>query len=162
LEPPRPSSKRKSEPSLSARALRLLARRDHTRVELERKLASFTDDPAELGALLDDFGARGWLSDARATEHLVHAKRTRFGTGRIRQLLVQRGVPGDLIASAVENLKESELAAARAVWSRKFRAAATTSAERARQVRFLQGRGFSLDVAMRVARSGAEEDEGSL
>jgi regulatory protein len=158
-QPPSPSKKPKTELSLGARALRLLARRDHTRAELERKLAPYVDDPAELHALLDDFSQRGWLSDTRAIEQVIHAKRARFGAARIRQELVGRGVPADLIGPALENLKASELAAARAVCTRKFKTAPQTAAERARQVRFLQSRGFSMDIALRAIRGGDDDGD---
>jgi regulatory protein len=153
--PPPPPSKRNNEPTAAARALRLLARRDHTRLELERKLAPHVEDPAELQRLLDDFTARGWLSEARAAEQIVRTKRGRFGLARIRQALIEKGVPADLIATSLHALKETEVEAARGVWSRKFSATAATTAttaERARQVRFLQSRGFSVEVAMRVVR----------
>ena len=156
--PPPPPSKRK-ELSLRARALQLLARREHTRAELERKLGPYAEDPAEVLAVLEDFNARGWLSESRAVEQLVHAKRSRFGTARIRQALVAKGVSSESMAPALENLKETELDAARAVWTRKFKTAPATAADRARQVRFLQSRGFSLDIAMRVVRGACEGDE---
>ena len=150
----RPSrSKRKAEVSPSARALRLLARRDHTRVELERKLAPHVQDAAELQALLDTFSARGWLSEQRVVDQLLHAKRSRLGTARIRQALIEKGVSQDLIGPALESLRETELDAARSVWARKFRTVPRDAAECARQVRFLQSRGFSVEVAMRVVRS---------
>jgi regulatory protein len=139
--------------------LRLLARRDHTRVELERKLAPYAEDPAGLQSVLDDFTVRGWLSESRAVEQLVHAKRSRFGTARIRQALMARGVASEVMAPALESLKETEVDAARAVWTRKFKTAPGTAADRARQVRFLQSRGFSLNIAMRVVRGAREEDE---
>ena len=159
MEQRRSPSKRKAQPGLRARALRLLARREHTRLELERKLAPHVDDdPQELSALLDDFVERGWLSEARAVEQLVHAKRKRFGSARIRQALIEKGVSPALIAPALEALKESEIDSARAVWSRKFKVAAADRAERARQVRFLQSRGFSLEVALRVVRGGSTDE----
>ena len=139
--------------------MRLLARREHTRRELETKLARHVEDASEIRRVLDDFTARGWLSEARAAEQLVRAKRGRFGAARIRQTLADKGVPHDLIASSLAGLKDTELDTARAVWARKFKAAPETSAERARHVRFLQSRGFSLDLAMRVVRdSGREEN----
>ena len=150
---PQSPSKRRTEPSPAARALRLLARREHTRLELARKLEPHFEDPAELQALLDDFTARGWLSEQRAVDQLLNAKRSRFGAARIRQALLDRGVAEDLIAPALAGLKESEPDVARIVWTKKFGGAPRTTAERARQVRFLQSRGFSLDVAMRVVRS---------
>ena len=139
-------------PSLAARALRLLARREHTRLELERKLAPHVPDSAELARLLDDLAARGWLSEARFVEQLVHAKRSRYGGARIRQTLMQRGVSEELIAPALAALKGTEVERARSVWSRKFRAPPSSTLERARQIRFLQSRGFSVEVAMRVVR----------
>ena len=153
-----PSSKRKTELTPRARGLRLLARREHTRLELERKLAAHVESPAELQALLDDFTARGWLSDARAVDQLVQAKRGRFGAARIRQALAGKGVSGELIGSALANLKHTELDAARAVCARKFKTAPLSAAERARQIRFLQSRGFSVEIAMRVVRRVASHD----
>ncbi|HUP95082.1 MAG TPA: recombination regulator RecX [Burkholderiales bacterium] len=139
--------------------MQLLARREHTRAELERKLAPYAEDSAEVQSVLDDFSARGWLSESRAIEQIVHAKRSRFGTARIRQALMAKGVSNESMAPALENLKETEVEAARAVWARKFKTAPGTAADRARQVRFLQSRGFSLDIAMRVVRGAREEDE---
>jgi regulatory protein len=150
---PRSPSKRRTEPSPAARALRLLARREHTRLELARKLGPHFEDPAELQALLDDFTERGWLSEQRAVDQLLNAKRDRFGAARIRQALLDRGVSEDLITPALARLKESELDVARMVWTKKFGTAPRTMAERARHVRFLQSRGFSLEVAMRTVRS---------
>jgi regulatory protein len=161
----RPSrSKRKAskEPSPAARGLRLVARRDHTRRELAAKLSPHVEDPAELEALLDDFTARGWLSEARVVEQVLHTKRGRLGSARIRQALLQRGVSEALIAPALQSLKASELQAARAVWARKYRVRASSRPEQARQVRFLQSRGFSLEVALRVVGGRADgEDEGA-
>ena len=149
----------RSADDLRARALRLLSRRDHTRLELKQKLTLHVEDPGELEALLDEFTARGWLCESRVVDQLVRAKRARFGPARIRRALIEKGVPEALVARALANLRETEVDAARAVWAQKFGTPAGTSAERARQVRFLQSRGFSLDVALRVARSnGASED----
>jgi regulatory protein len=153
----KPKSKPSSELTLKGRALRLLARREHTRRELEQKLAAHVEESAELSALLDHFTARGWISDARFVEQLVHAKRARYGPARIRQLLTARGVADELITPAICALKETEVDAARAVWSRKFRTPAGNAEDRARQVRFLQSRGFSVGAAMRVVRAAAEE-----
>ena len=163
MERPPPSKRKERKPaSPAARGLRLLARREHTRRELAAKLLPHVEDPAELEARLDDFTARGWLSEARVVEQVLHSKRSRFGPARLRQALLQRGVSEALIAPALQSLRESELQLARGVWARKFRVAAASPADRARQVRFLQSRGFSLEVALRVAggRAGGE-DEGA-
>ena len=154
-----PKSKPRAELSPAGRALRLLARREHTRRELEVKLGPHVEDAEELHALLDDFTARGWLSEARAVAQLVNAKRDRLGAARIRHALMQRGAPEELIDSALAGLRESELDRARNVWARRFDAPPPDAAERARQVRFLQARGFSVEVALRVVR-GRTRDSG--
>ena len=153
-----PRSKPKNSPELTprGRALRLLARREHSRAELERKLAIHVEDKAELSALLDELTTQGWISETRVVEQLVHAKRGRYGPARLRQLLLAKGVSAELISPALSKLKSGELSAARSVWSRKFRALPQSREERAKQVRFLQGRGFSLETAIRVV-GGREE-----
>lgn len=136
--------------SLRARALKLLARREHTRLEVERKLAADGGDPGEIAAVLKEFEARGWLSESRVTEQLVHARKSRFGARRIERDLRERGVSGEAVSAALSGLKEGELERARAVWQRKFKRQPAGAAERARQIRFLQGRGFELDIIFKV------------
>ena len=146
------------EPSLRERALRFLARREHSRAELARKLAPHAGDSAEIDGVLDDLESRGWLSERRVVEQLVHARRRRFGTRRIERELLDKGISQDSVAAALPQLKEGELEAARSVWLRKFGGRQPgRPAERARQVRFLQGRGFDLEVIMKVIR-GAEDE----
>jgi len=142
--------------NLRPRALKLLARREHTRRELARKLAAEAEDPAEVDAVLDEFERRGWLSEARVTEQLIHARKARFGPRRIVRELRDRGVSEEALSAVLPALKEDELERARAVWQRKFKRAPAAAAERARQVRFLQGRGFELDVIFKIIKG--EED----
>lgn len=152
--------RKKPELSLRARALQCLARREYCRAELRGKLLPHvqTDEDGEsvqsaaLDALLDDLTFRGWLSDERAATQLVHAKRSRFGTQRIAHELRQKGIAENLISDAMPQLKETELEAAREVWRKKFGAAPQDEKEKAKQVRFLQSRGFSLDVVFKVLR----------
>lgn len=154
-----PKSRPEREPGLAARALRLLARREHTRRELAAKLAPHSDDPGALDALLDEFVARGWLSEARAVDQLVSAKRGRFGAARIRHELERRGVSDEAMAGALDALKPSELERASAVHHRKFPDPAGDASDVARRIRFLQSRGFSVETALRVVR-GARPDPG--
>jgi len=148
------------EPTLRGRALKILARREHSRAELARKLAPHTEDPAEIEAVLDDCEKRGWLSEGRVVEQLVHGRRSRFGTRRIEQELQRKGISAEAIAAAAPALKAGELEAARQVWLRKFGGKVPRgAAERGRQARFLQGRGFDFEVIMKVI-GGKNEDEG--
>jgi regulatory protein len=158
--------RKKSELSLRARALQCLARREYSRAELRAKLLphvrtedDFVQSPQiDLDALLDDLTTRGWLSDARATTQLVHAKRSRFGTQRITHELRQRGIADELIEAALPALKETELDAARDVWQRKFGIAPQDAKEKAKQMRFLQSRGFGFEVILNVLRTTETED----
>jgi regulatory protein len=144
-------------PSLRERALKLLARREHTRLELARKLSEHAQDREEVERALDECEARGWLSEARVVEQAVHARRSRFGARRIERDLIAKGVAGEAVAAAVSRLKTGEVDAARAVWRRKFGGALPrTGPERARQVRFLQGRGFELEVIFKVIEGDEE------
>jgi regulatory protein len=139
--------------------MQYLARREHSRAELRDKLLSHVQEDEDIEALLDDLGARGWLSDERAAAQLVHARRGRFGVQRIAHELRQKGIADSLIDQALPQLKETELEAARAVWQKKFGTLPRDQHERARQVRFLQSRGFSMDAifkVMKIADSAGE------
>jgi len=154
--------------SLKTRALQYLARREYSRAELAAKLrpyAQIEDDfeqlqPVDLDVLLDDLTARGWLSDARAATQLLHARRPRFGTQRITHEMRQKGISDELIGQALPALKETELESARGVWQRKFGILPQDDKEKARQIRFLQTRGFGFDVIFKVLRDAeADQDE---
>ena len=143
--------------SLRARAIRLLARREHSRHELARKLAAHAQDSAELESVLDGLEAQGWLSERRVVEQVVHARRRRFGARRIARELTEKGIGEETVAAALKTLEKDEVESARAVWRRKFSQAPRTAADRARQMRFLQGRGFSFDTIMKVLKGEAEQ-----
>jgi len=144
--------------SLRSRALKLLARREHTRAELARKLADYAEDPAGLESVLDDFERRGWLSERRVVEQMVHARRSRYGARRIERDLVAKGVSEDAVAAALSELKGGELEAAREVWRRKFGGRLPrTPTERAKQARFLQRHVFEMEVILKVIKGTSEE-----
>lgn len=136
----------------------MLARREHSRLELERKLAIHAESPEELANLLDDLVGRGWLSEQRVIEQVVHARRGKFGSRRIRQELIDKGIDGELVAAAMAQLKEGDLQAATALWQRKFGNLPRNMAERARQIRFMQGRGFALEVILHIMRQGEHNE----
>lgn len=146
-----------AEKSLRARALDALARREHTRTELFRKLSAHTEDPDALNQLLDDLQTRGWLSDARYAEQRAHARQSRYGSRKIGYELREQGVSETLIAATLAGLKTTEVERAREIWQKKFGVQATTPKERNQQMRFLQSRGFDLDVIYRVINQ-AEAD----
>lgn len=143
--------------SLKGRALKYLAAREHSRAELERKLRPHEEEPGQVEAALDELETKGLLSQARFVESVLHRKAARFGTARIRQELNAHGLDGDAVSEAVGRLQASEFERAQAVWQKKFGHPAADPTERARQMRFLAGRGFSAEVIRRVVR-GADDD----
>lgn len=136
--------------TLREQALACLARREHSRVELERKLTQSGHDEESITALLDDFEARNWLSDRRFAESYVADHRARSGLIKLAHELRQRGVGEAIIDAVLASARDSEIERARAVWQRKFGTPPANLAEKAKQLRFLQGRGFAPEVVWRV------------
>ena len=149
--------------SVKGRALRLLARREHSRAELERKLAPHVEDTPEasateqIRAALDDLAARGLLSDQRAADSVLLSQGRRHGSRRLEQTLRAKGLGPELVAATLLQARATELERAREVWRRRFGVAPADAAERARQMRFLAGRGFDSEVIRRVIQ-GAGDD----
>jgi regulatory protein len=136
--------------SLKGRALKALAGRERSRVELERKLASFEEEPGQLAKLLDDLQAKGFLDDQRAADSLANHRGRKLGTARVVQEMKARGIEAEAIAQTAQQLKATELERAREVWRRKFGAPPTDATERGKQMRFLITRGFSAEIIRRV------------
>lgn len=153
----KPNSRRPEAGDLRERALALLARREHTRAELARKLEAGGFATEAVQPLLDEFEARNWLSDRRFAESWVADHRDRSGAIKLAFELRQHGVPEALIDDVLADQRDSEVARARRVWEKKFGIPPASSADRAKQIRFLQGRGFALDVIHRIL-SGRGED----
>ncbi len=174
--------------SLRSRALQLLAQREHSRAELRRKLivhalaelvapggpeAADAPAPAEpveradraeqarlaadrVEAELDWLESQRHLSADRFVESRVHARASRFGNLRIRQELARHelGLPDE----AAQSLKASEFDRAVAVLARKYPAAPTDAADRARRARFLAARGFSAETIRHAVRAAGTLD----
>jgi regulatory protein len=137
---------------LRDKALRLLARREHTRHELRQKLAPQSESEAELDSVLDGLIQEGLLSDGRAAEAILRTYQGRQGPLKIQQQLKARGVPQPLANEMLQQARGREMDVARAVWQKKFSQLPASPEERARQGRYLQNRGFSPDVIRRVLR----------
>lgn len=173
--------------TLKGQALRWLAQREHSRQELAQRLRRWLQDgerireavhsaagrdggssklPTPSGTIptaedidrvLDELQAQGLLSDVRFAESRIHARASRYGQRRIQQELRQRGT--DIPQALLAGLKSTEVQRAHEVWSRRFSAPPATAADRARQARFLAGRGFSMSTILEVlkrADSGVE------
>ncbi len=150
--------------SLKGRALRALAGREHSRTELERKLARFETTPGELAQILDELAAKGFINEQRVAETLAYRRGAKLGAARVVQELKAKGVDPEVVALAGAALKATEYARAVDVWRKKFGRAdsgaahSPSPAERSKQMRFLASRGFSAEV-IRKTVSGAGECE---
>ena len=142
--------------TIRERALGFLSRREYSRLELKRKLAPHAEDEHEVESLLDDFATRGWLSEARFAEQIVHARRSKYGVQRIVHELKEKGVSTDAVAAILPDLRESELETARAVWAKKFGVLPQDARERAKQMRFMMSRGFNSSTIGKVLQGSGD------
>ena len=142
----------KTEPSLRARAMRFLARREHSRSELQRKLAFIAVEGDDVEALLEELANKGWLSDARYAELAVRSKARRFGPLKVAHQLRAKGVGDEAITLAFASAGVDGTANLENVWASRFSTAPAGERERGKQVRFLQGRGFPLDDILRFLK----------
>ena len=149
--------------SVKGRALRYLSQREHSRRELERKLArhvTATEEDsaqAQIARALDELAAAGLLSEARAAASVLASQGQRYGVRRLKQTLQFKGLDADLVSATLKDARSTELERAREVWRRRFGAPPADATERARQMRFMAGRGFEGEVIRRVVQ-GAEDD----
>ena len=162
--------------TLRQRALRALARREYSRVELAQKLRGSSiggsiggsggkgaggDESIEIDTLLDEFETSGWLSDERFAGGAARQRQGRFSQRHIVAGLKARGVAVETAQSAVAALEQDDETTAIALWRQRFGVAPANQKEKARQVRFLQSRGFSLSVALKILKqAGTAADDG--
>jgi len=147
--------------TLKARAVRWLSLREHSRKELERKLAAYSQDPQEVENVLMDLEKEGWQSDQRFVEAFESSKSQRHGSRLIADSLRERGIDEHLIRESMQRLKESEEQRAWQVWQKKFASTGMPSdaKEYARQARFLASRGFDAAVVRKVLSGKFQPDD---
>ena len=121
------------EKSLRQRALEYLGKREYSSAELGQKLKAYADENDDIPALLEDFKAKGWLSDTRFTEQIVSARQSKFGSAKIAHELAEKGVADHLIADAIDQVKDHELENATEVWRKKFNTGPKNREEWAKQ-----------------------------
>ena len=144
----------KREISLRERALGMLARREHTRAEMTRKLAPHCESPEQVEQLLDALAARGWLSESRFAESRAITLARKFGSRKIEHDLRSRGLSAEVVEQTLGRALAQELENCRSAWQRKFGVLPQSAADRGRQTRFLAGRGFSADAVRQVLKAG--------
>ena len=140
---------------LKVRALRYLARREHSRAELARKLSPHAESPALLEGVLNELAAKRQLSDERYADARTNWLSRKYGAAKIRHDLKAHGVAEAVIERVSA---EGDYDRAKAIIARKYRQPATSREETAKRMRFLQGRGFSHDVIRSAFSSGTEPE----
>jgi regulatory protein len=148
------------EPACTQVAFALLARREHSRRELTRKLDA-RGFPAEVvAAVVAALETSGALAEARFTETFIRSRVAKGqGPQRIRSELAQRGVADADVETALGDADADWLAAARAVRRKRFGADPPSDfRERARQARFLEYRGFSREQIRAALELDADSD----
>ena len=157
----RPSKSPRSPRPLKARAVALLARREYSRADLRDKLAAGernADALAEIDAVLDELAALGYLSDTRFAKALVQQKSGGYSKRAIGASLKARGVSSEAVTDALAASEIDDQDAMVALWRRRFGEPPANDREKARQVRFLQSRGFSLAAIFKLLRDPPGED----
>jgi len=158
VKPSKPEPR--DEAALKRTAVEYLARREHSRRELERKLAGRGFDVALIGAALDELEREGKLSSSRFVDTFVRSRLAKGqGPVRIRAELAERGISGEAAADSLKSAEVDWFAAARAARHKRFGPEPPRDyRERARQARFLAYRGFD-GAAIRAALELDEHSE---
>ncbi len=144
-------------------ALGLLARREHGRLELRRKLQRRFPDALALEQVLDDLELGGYLSDQRYAESMTRSRSSRgYGPLRVRTELAGKGVGGEMVARALQTQETDWVSLATQALRKRFGSSGgeTDLALRGKQYRFLAQRGFSAEQ-IRAALAAYEASDDS-
>jgi regulatory protein len=141
-----------SQRDIRLKAMDLLARREHLRSELQRKLGKRFEDDAEIGRVLDQLEQDDLLSDLRFVEaYLRHRSNRGYGPERIQTELRQKGACSEMVADQLGDFETDWVELAKAVLLKKFGSERPRELkEKSRQLRFLQYRGFGGELASRA------------
>jgi regulatory protein len=142
--------------------LRLLARREYSAEELRRQMLrhGLGAEPAE--RVLQGLQADGYQSDQRFAGMLLrHCFQRQQGPERVRQTLRLAGVSDTISRVALAEFDGDWFELARQLWQRRFGATGQVPdlRERARQFRFLSGRGFTRD---QIEYACSEKGDGGI
>ena len=141
-------------------AMNFLALREHSVKELKEKLGRKFSSVELIDEVIAGLIEQSLQSDERFAQSFV-AMRQRQGKGSvvIKMELREKGIAPELIARFVDDTDALWSELARDVWFRKFRGAMPAdSRERAKQMRFLQSRGFSSRHIQTVFVSTSSDD----
>ena len=127
------------------KAIDLLSRRDHSRHELSQKLLNKGHAPENIAPVLEELHRKAYINESRMAENYIHFRSARgFGPLRIQQELQARGIPPEIIAEQLNITDNAWLIGARKAFKKQFGSQIATDFKmKAKQLRFLQYRGFT-------------------
>ena len=151
----------KNQLQLKKRALYYLGKRDYSRVELGRKILTYSESlevsKADLESVLNELEEKDWLSDDRFSEQFVLSKKRKFGARKIAHELKLRGVDESIISRALRGIKDDEFLLAKKIWEKKFNQIPITIDEKAKQIRFMQSRGIEVAIINQILSGKSPE-----
>ena len=151
----------KNQLQLKKRALYYLGKRDYSRVELGRKILTYSESlevsKADLESVLNELEEKDWLSDDRFSEQFVLSKKRKFGARKIAHELKLRGVDESIISRALREIKDDEFLLAKKIWEKKFNQTPITIDEKAKQIRFMQSRGIEVVIIHQILSGKSPE-----
>ena len=151
----------KNQLQLKKRALYYLGKRDYSRVELGRKILTYSESlevsKADLESVLNELEEKDWLSDDRFSEQFVLSKKRKFGARKIAHELKLRGVDESIISRALRGIKDDEFLLAKKIWEKKFNQIPITIDEKAKQIRFMQSRGIEVAIINQIVSGKSPE-----
>ncbi|MDA9210840.1 recombination regulator RecX [Methylophilaceae bacterium] len=151
----------KNQLQLKKRALYYLGKRDYSRVELRKKISTYSESleisKVDLELLLDELEAKDWLSDDRFSEQFVLSRKRKFGARKIAHELKLRGVDESIISRVLRDIKDDEFLLAKTIWEKKFNQIPITIDEKAKQIRFMQSRGIDVSIIHQILSGKSPE-----
>ena len=136
-------------------AVKLLARREHSALEIRQKLLKRDFEEKEISLAIVELQEGDWLSDQRFAEAYIRMRQQKgFGPIRIAMELNERGVADAIVESYLLPEDEKWLQSLKQQYLKKYKSKPVADySDQAKRIRFLQYRGFSLDVIMHVVKS---------
>ena len=151
----------KNQLQLKKRALYYLGKRDYSRVELGRKILTYSESlevsKADLESVLNELEEKDWLSDDRFSEQFVLSKKRKFGARKIAHELKLRGVSESIISRVLSDIKDDKFLLAKKIWEKKFNQIPITIDEKAKQIRFMQSRGIEVAIINQIVSGKSPE-----
>lgn len=134
--------------NIKQQCLRLLARREHSRKEMQGKLAAKGYSSAQVTRVIDSLVQEGWQDDQRYAENYARFRCQKgFGPVRITYELSQQGIDKATIDTALKQATDDWMVVLENVYAKKYSTIeGLDNNERGQRTRFLQQRGFSISM----------------